>query len=125
MAAEWRGLRKRPTGDFNAVLNHIREIRAELARLASRVDGIEARGVAAGRLPADGLLHDAIAQAFSLGELRSLAFGLEVDAEELNGEGLSDQALALVLYMRRRGRLGALLKELQAQRPHVKWNTYI
>lgn len=109
---------------FAAILGHIRDLRAEIARLNNRMDAIEARPEAADCPPAAARLHDAIAGTFNRSELRSLAHALEVDAEDLNGEGLNDQALALVLHMRRRGRLGALIQELKGQRPHVQWESY-
>jgi hypothetical protein len=101
---------------------HIRDIRAEMARLGSKVKAVELRLAESpsGDMPAH--LHDAIADAYNLAELRLLAAGLGLNHEELNGEGLTDTALSLVMWSRRHGRLPALLAALREQRPHVCWD---
>ena len=107
--------------DFGALLVHVRDIRAELASLSYRVAAIEnGRGVAA----VSARLHDAVAQYFSGAELRMLAHEAGADIEEIGGEGLTEQALNLVLWARRRGRGVALLGLLAAKRPAVDWGAY-
>ena len=111
--------------DFGAILMHIRDLRAELARLNHRVSALRSM-----ELPSEpgaavpGRLHEAIAETYNLAELRLLAEGLGLNHEELDGNGLGDTALELVLWMRRHGRLEALLTALAAQRSHVNWRAY-
>jgi hypothetical protein len=111
--------------DFSAILVHIRDLRAELARINSRVSALRSM-----EFPSEpgtavsGRLHEAIAEYYNLAELRMLAAALGLNHEELDGEGLGDTALELVLWMRRHGRLEALLTALAAQRPHVNWSGY-
>lgn len=119
------GLRQRPISDFGALLTHIRELRAEIARLTSRIEALEDHP-ASFTPPAivPRRLHEAVSEHFNLAELRALGAALDVDTEKLQGDGLDDLSLALILYMRRRGRLKALLLELQQQRPHIEWENY-
>lgn len=117
--------------DFGALLVHIRDMRAEIARINTRVDTLSQRlvvspsppEVAAGLSPVN-MLHEAIADCYNLAELRLLATDLGLNYEELNGSGLTDMSLSLVLHMGRHGKTAALLTELAAQRPHVNWSGY-
>lgn len=121
---EWRGLRQRPIGDFSAVLAHLRDIRAEAARIAKRLDGVEANRPDGDCPPAGGLLHDAIAETFNQSELRLVAAQMDLDLEQLGGDGLSGLALSLVMWARRRAQLEKLLIILARERPHVQWQSY-
>ncbi len=121
---ECRGLRQRPTGDFSAVLAHLRDIRAEAARISRRLDGVEENRPGGDCPPAGGLLHDAIAQTFNQAELRLVAAQMALDLEELDGDGLPGLALSLVLWARRRAQLDKLLNILARERPHVQWQSY-
>jgi len=109
---------------FAAILVHVRDIRAELARLSSRVDGIES--AQPGNRPGESskLLHSEIAQYFNLAELDQLMYGIDIDIEEVNGDGIMDRALKLALYARRHGRWHDLICELMRHRPHVDWRKY-
>lgn len=115
----------RPTGDFGALLTHIRELRAEIARLNTRLEALEdVKTPSNPPAVVNTLLHEMVSDHFNLAELRALGAALDVDIEKLQGGDLGDLSLALVLYMRRRGRLRTLLLELQRQRPHIKWENY-
>lgn len=111
--------------DFSAILMHIRDLRAELARLTHRVNGLRLmESPSEPGAAVSSRLHEAIAEYYNLAELRMLAAGLGLNHEEIGGDGLGDTALELVLWMRRHGRLEALLKALGEQRPHVNWGVY-
>ena len=114
----------RPISDFGALLTHIRELRAEIARLNTRLEALENAQTPSIPPAVNPRLHEAVSNYFNLAELRALGAALDVDIEKLQGEGLGDLSLALVLYMRRRGSLKELLLELQRQRPHIKWENY-
>jgi hypothetical protein len=58
-------------------------------------------------------LHKFIDKRFNLEELRDLCFGLQVDYENLGGEGKSGRARELVAHMQRRGRLSELVAAVQ------------
>ena len=67
-------------------------------------------------------LPQLIADSFSLLELRSLCFHLNVRYEDLGENiGLLARAVELVTYMERHGRSDELVEYLQEMRPHVKW----
>jgi hypothetical protein len=59
---------------------------------------------------------------FSLDELRTLCFNLEIDLDDLSGEGKTGKARELILFMGRRPNgLATLLKEIRAERPSLPW----
>lgn len=58
---------------------------------------------------------------FNIGELRTLAFDLNVDFEDLAGETMTQKAMALIEYAYRRGRLDDLGRYVMMVRPHVEW----
>jgi hypothetical protein len=105
-------------------LAHLRDIRAEAARISRRLDGVEENRPGGDCPPAGGLLHDAIAQTFNQAELRLVAAQMALDLEELDGDGLPGLALSLVLWARRRAQLDKLLNILARERPHVQWQSY-
>ncbi|MBE2223141.1 MAG: hypothetical protein IAF02_16485 [Anaerolineae bacterium] len=118
-------MKQKPIVDFGALLIHIREIRAELAQLSTRVDGLERkRKPAAPKQTDQNLLHDAISNSYNTAELRFLATKLDIPFEDIKGDGRTEAALNLVLFMRRRGQLSALISVLTEERPHVCWSNY-
>lgn len=62
-----------------------------------------------------------IAGYFSLQELKTLCFELDVEFDDLGGEGRSDKARELVTFVQRRGRLIDLLQTLASERPGIAW----
>lgn len=62
-----------------------------------------------------------IIQTFNLEELRTLAFDLMIDYENLAGLSKADKTREIVAYFARRGELLQLLKYLKRQRPHAEW----
>jgi hypothetical protein len=66
-------------------------------------------------------LHQLLAQTFSLEELRTLCFTLNVDFDDLPGEGKEAKARELVTYLERRGRITDLIAKVKHERPHVPW----
>lgn len=66
-------------------------------------------------------LHELLAQHFSLEELRTLCFRLNLDIADLPGEGKSAKARELVTYMERRGRTAELIAAAKRERDHVNW----
>ncbi|WP_420628082.1 NACHT domain-containing protein [Candidatus Leptofilum sp.] len=67
-------------------------------------------------------LPDQISHAFSLDELRSLCFDLNIRYESLRGETIDDKALALVLYCERRSLTDQLLAICAEKRPSQTWS---
>ncbi len=67
-------------------------------------------------------LRQLLASRFSLGELRNLCFDLEVDYEDLPGEGKAEKARELVGYLERRNRIADLLQVGRNLRPDVAWD---
>lgn len=68
-------------------------------------------------------LHELLAQHFSLDELRTLCFRLNLDIADLPGEGKSAKARELVTYVERRGRTAELIVEAKRERDHVNWDS--
>jgi len=63
------------------------------------------------------MLRDALDDAYSDAELRDLCFELEIDYEDLPGDGQSAKARELVMYCKRRGLLAALVACVMRDRP--------
>jgi hypothetical protein len=62
-------------------------------------------------------LHEQLVDMFDLSELITFSeFHLGVDIDNLGGSGKSAKARELVLYMKRRGRLGQLTDEIQKEK---------
>ena len=57
---------------------------------------------------------------FSLEELRTLCADLDVDHDDLEGEGKEPKARELIAYLQRRERLGQLVTYIQQHRPDIK-----
>jgi hypothetical protein len=70
-------------------------------------------------------LKDEIRNHFNLGELKELCFNLQIDYEDLPGEGKSDKARELVSYCQRHGLLMSLVKQCEALRPHIPWQSLL
>ncbi len=70
---------------------------------------------------ARGRLRQLIADTYSLAELRTLTYDLDVPYEELPGDTLSRKAQGVIEYLDNRGRLPALIDALEQERPHVRW----
>lgn len=64
-------------------------------------------------------LRDALDAGYSLSELRDLCFELDIDYDDLGGEGQSAKARELVLYAKRRDLLAALVACVMRDRPHL------
>jgi hypothetical protein len=67
-------------------------------------------------------LHEALSRYFSAGELRTLCFDLNIEYEDLAGEGKSAKALSLVQYTQRHNRYDDLVAYVQRERPHLQLN---
>lgn len=66
-------------------------------------------------------LHENLVQYFSIEDLQTLCFGLNVDFDDLPGEGKGAKARELVTYMERRGRTADLIAKARKERPHISW----
>jgi hypothetical protein len=62
-----------------------------------------------------------LAERFNLSELRSLAFDLDVDVDDLGGSSKNEKALELVQWMDRRGRLPELARTIRQVRPDTRF----
>jgi hypothetical protein len=120
----WHARRPKRTPAFAALLVHIRDIRAELAQHNSRLTAVESHTAQSQSDQERGRLHEKIAEVYSLPELRLLSARMNVNHEDLDGSGLADTALALVMWAARHGRLQSLLAALVQERPHVCWSDY-
>lgn len=63
------------------------------------------------------LLFQLLDRRFDENELRDLGFRLQVDFDDLPGEGRIDKARELILYLERRGRIPELLDVIEGMRP--------
>ena len=67
-------------------------------------------------------LHEAISYYYDLDELHRFMVSLGINPENRKPfENKNDQALDLVLYMNRKGRLIEMVRALEKSRPHVAW----
>jgi len=66
-------------------------------------------------------LASAIADCYSMSELKTLCYELGVKYDDLPGDGLEDKARELVQYLDRRGNLRALAGQVALERPHAIW----
>lgn len=64
-------------------------------------------------------LHEALAEYFSLSELRDLCFKLNIEYENLSGEGKDDKARALVEHAQRHGLFDTVVAYVQKVRPNA------
>ena len=125
-------MRKKRIGDFAALLLHIRELNGTAATHGHRLTKLEESPEASpidkqldtGELSKRRFLPVVIAEKFNLSDLRMMAYGLDLDFENLVGETVEDKALSLVLVMQRNGRFSELLKALAGQRPKVDWSKF-
>jgi hypothetical protein len=62
-------------------------------------------------------LRERIISCFDEEELRTLCFDLEVDYDDLRGEGRAGKARELVVYFERRGRISELVAYCRRVRP--------
>lgn len=60
---------------------------------------------------------------FDEGELRALCFDLNVEYDDLPGEGRANRVVGLIRYLERRGRIPELVATGTRQRPDVPWET--
>jgi len=59
---------------------------------------------------------------FSLNEIRTLCFDLDVDFESLPGEGKAAKARELIVYLRNRWNLSKLILQIKQTRPDIDWS---
>lgn len=69
--------------------------------------------------PSPQQLVEILTDYFNLGELRSLAFTLGIDYEDLEGGNKPGKALALVQYAQRHSRYADLVNAVRQARPHL------
>lgn len=67
------------------------------------------------------LLFRGLEEQFNLSELQTLCFHLGVEFEDLAGAGKEDKVRELLLHLKRRGQMGALLEYCAAERPNFSW----
>jgi tetratricopeptide (TPR) repeat protein len=70
----------------------------------------------------DALVLDGLVNHFSLEELQTLCFRLDVNPDRLKHDNLDVLARELIAYMRRNGRLNDLIAQLRREREHVSWS---
>ncbi len=68
-------------------------------------------------------LHQNLTYCFSEDELRTLCFKMQVDYDNLPGEGKEAKARELVMYLKRRERIPELIKQCSELRPTVPWDS--
>jgi hypothetical protein len=86
------------------------------ALIAEIETGPKAKPVSAAP-PSEQTIRDVLLAKFSLDELRTLAFDLKIDADEIPGVTKSEFARELVNYCARRDLLAALVSAIRKQRP--------
>ena len=68
-------------------------------------------------------LYHGINKHFNLAELKTIAFELAIDWEELSGNTKSEKSQALIQHLARRGDLDKLLLSLEEKRPNYDWQS--
>lgn len=86
---------------------------------APPVKGVDLESTAEGERPSPQALHRALMDDFDMDELRTVAFELRIDYENLAGQDQSTKALDLVQQAQREGRLQDLEQLIRRQRPYV------
>jgi hypothetical protein len=69
-------------------------------------------------------LRRLLARSFSTEELKTLAFDLEVDFDELGSEAKTSKIRELVLHLERQNKLDALITAAARERPNIHWPRY-
>ena len=64
-------------------------------------------------------LRQALDDGYNDSELRDLCFELDIDYEDLPGDGQSAKARELVLFARRRGQIAQLVEHVMRDRPQL------
>lgn len=67
-------------------------------------------------------LHRTLSNRFREGDLRTLCFTLGVDYDDLPGEGKSDKARELIVYLEHRDRIPELVETGKQLRPDISWD---
>jgi nucleoside phosphorylase len=60
---------------------------------------------------------------FNTGELQNLCFDLNIDYENLPGQGKGDKARELIAYAQRHGRLASVISQARRLRPNADWQS--
>lgn len=71
------------------------------------------------------VLRQLIVKHFDLEELHTITFDLEVDFDNLPGQGREAKARDLISYLKRTDQLNSLLQILKERRPGVDWDVVI
>jgi S1-C subfamily serine protease len=80
-------------------------------------------GTTSGRVQLS-VLRELLVEGFSESELRDLCpFELDVDYESLPGQGKAGKTRELILYLKRRSRIGELIEVGRRKRPDLPWET--
>ena len=66
-------------------------------------------------------LRKGIDKSFSLADLRTICFDLDVNYDNLAGEEKGKKIIELINYLKNRGQLNFLLEKVKAERPHYPW----
>ncbi|MCI0575509.1 MAG: aminoglycoside phosphotransferase family protein [Chloroflexi bacterium] len=67
------------------------------------------------------ILRQMMASHFSLEEMRTLCYDLDIDFDDLPGSGKEGKIRELITYCERRGRVENLVDACREKRPHVNW----
>lgn len=70
-------------------------------------------------------LRHVLTNYFNDSELRNLCFELNIDYENLHGQGKIDRVIDLVMYAERHGRTIELVTQCRRLRPHIDWQNLI
>ena len=65
--------------------------------------------------------HQLLVEVFTIEELNTLCFDLNINHESIPGRTLEERSRELIAYCRRRRRLGDLFLECQRSRPQTAW----
>jgi hypothetical protein len=98
----------------------IKEVAQQLGQFSGE-DGNEGNAAATTDAAYLVKLTDILNTRFDLGELRTLAFYLSIDLDDLPGEGRQRKAEELVKYLDRHQRLEELLTIGKQRRPDIRW----
>lgn len=66
-------------------------------------------------------IRQLIAELFTVEEMNTLMFDLDIDHDEIHGQTRAERARELAAYCERRGLVDALIHLCQESRPHAPW----
>lgn len=116
---------KRGEKELEDVEKRLKEIEAEIIQLTQQITQKKTEEESYMPFPKEDLdlpqLRQKLGQYFTISELKTIAFDLRIDHEELDGSTKPRMVESLLVYLQSRERLPELLKMCREQRPNASW----